>query len=84
MSEVDNSHYTVGGIQPIEYMRCKMTKEQYEGFCLGNVIKYISRCDFKSSKVSDLKKTKQYLDWLIESVESEDEEKPTVKKTKYV
>ena len=77
-----NSHYTVGGIQPIEYMKCKMSKEQYEGFCLGNVIKYISRCDFKDAKVSDLKKAKDYLTWLIESVESEN--KPSEKQTKYV
>lgn len=64
-----NSHYKVGGIQPIEYMKCKMSKEQFEGFCLGNVIKYVSRSDFKGSKISDLKKARDYLNWLIESVE---------------
>lgn len=72
MSELD-AHYKVGGIQPIEYMKCKMSKEQYEGFCLGNVIKYISRCDFKGSKLDDLRKARQYFEWLMESVESVNE-----------
>lgn len=82
MSEL-NAHYKVGGIQPIEYMKLKMSKEQYEGFCLGNVIKYVSRCDFKDSKIDDLKKARQYLDWLIESVETKTMV-PTNPVTKYV
>lgn len=74
MSEY-NSHYKVGGIQPIDYMRCKLSKEQFEGFCLGNVIKYVSRSDYKGSKIADLKKAQDYLNWLIESVELESNSK---------
>jgi hypothetical protein len=65
-----NSHYTVGGIQPIEYMKQKMSKERYEGFCLGNVIKYTSRCEYKGTELNDLYKARDYLNWLIESLES--------------
>ena len=41
-------HYTSNGIEPIEYMRMKMTNEQLQGFCLGNVIKYVSRFQEKN------------------------------------
>lgn len=82
MSE-KNAHYAVGGIQPIEYMKLKMTKEQFEGFCLGNVIKYTSRCQYKDSMLADLHKANDYLNWLIESVES-GVEKETPKSKYYV
>lgn len=58
-------HYRTGGIQPIEYMRLKMSKERYAGFLQGNVIKYISRYEHKGG-VEDLKKAKHYLELLIE------------------
>lgn len=73
-------HYTVGGLQPIEYMKMKMTKEQYEGFLLGNVIKYVNRYPYKNG-LEDLKKAQYYLNALInehganlEPVEYEPEE----------
>lgn len=58
-------HYRIGGIQPIDYMRLKMSKERYAGFLQGNVIKYISRYEHKGG-VEDLKKAKHYLELLIE------------------
>jgi hypothetical protein len=57
-------HYKVGGIEPYEYMRMKLTKEQYEGFLLGNVIKYVSRYQHKNG-VEDLKKAQWYLNELV-------------------
>src|SRR5205085_10458666 len=48
---VDNvnkpAHYTAGGIESIEYMRAKMTPEQFEGFLMGNVLIYIYRYSMK-------------------------------------
>lgn len=32
------------------------------GFCLGNVIKYVLRCDLKGNAVQDLMKARWYLD----------------------
>lgn len=61
-------HYKVGGIEPYEYMKMKMTKEQYEGFLLGNVIKYVSRYQHKNG-VEDLKKAQWYLNELIKENE---------------
>lgn len=67
-AEKDNvrpDHYKVGGIEPIEYMQAKMTKEGFEGFLQGNVIKYVSRYSHKNG-VEDLEKANYYLLRLIE------------------
>lgn len=39
-------------------------------FCLGNVVKYVLRADFKGSKLEDLKKARWYLDREIARIES--------------
>jgi hypothetical protein len=61
------SHY-VGKIECIDYLRDKLTLEEFTGFCMGNVLKYSSRWR-KKDGVQDLKKAKVYLDWAIEAVE---------------
>ena len=62
------SHYINGNIETIDYLKDTLSKEQYEGFCRGNVLKYLSRYPHKNG-VEDLNKAKTYLEWLIESVE---------------
>lgn len=62
------SHYTFGAIEVIDYIRDKMTPEMFQGFCMGNVLKYVSRHKHKNG-VEDLKKANVYLGWLIESEE---------------
>lgn len=62
------SHYTFGKIECIDYIRDKMTPEEFQGFCMGNVLKYVSRHKHKNG-VEDLKKAEVYLKWLIESEE---------------
>lgn len=52
-------HYTHNGIEPIDYI---MTNKL--DFCEGNVVKYISRWKHKNG-VEDLKKARQYIDFLI-------------------
>lgn len=65
---VDNvnspNHYTAGGIETIDYIKAKMTSDQFAGYCTGNILKYISRYPFKNG-VEDLEKAKVYLEWLI-------------------
>jgi hypothetical protein len=50
-------HYTIhpSGIEAIDIT-------QYMGFCLGNVIKYILRADYKGNRLQDLKKAAWYLE----------------------
>lgn len=62
------SHYTFGEIEVIDYIRDKLTPEQFQGYCEGNVLKYVSRWEHKGG-LEDLQKARVYLDWMIESVE---------------
>lgn len=68
---ISPTHYG-GDIQPLELMQSQMSKEEFQGFLKGNVIKYVSRAGkkFGSSEIEDLSKAKRYLDWLIQSVEN--------------
>lgn len=65
------SHYTECGIQPIDYMRANMTQNEFMAYCIGNVIKYVSRYKRKNG-LEDLKKAKVYLDWTIERMSNDD------------
>jgi hypothetical protein len=63
------AHYTVGKIEVIDYLQDKMPPEMFEGFCVGNALKYISRYRFKGG-VADLKKAAWYLNKIIGVKES--------------
>jgi hypothetical protein len=66
------SHYTVGGIEAIDYLRAKMTPEEFAGFCKGNALKYLSRAPYKhGDSLEDLKKAQWYLNRLIAEQEGE-------------
>jgi len=49
-------HYKMGGIETIDFIEAKQF-----GYNLGNVVKYISRADFKGSHYEDLLKARWYL-----------------------
>ena len=55
-------HYNVGKIEVIEYLKDQGLAED---FCIGNVIKYVSRHRHKSNPLEDLKKAMWYLEYLI-------------------
>ena len=63
--QVGGSHYVEKSIQPWQAMEAWMTEDQFRGFLIGNVIKYIARFQDKGGKY-DLEKCKHYLDKLIE------------------
>lgn len=69
---VDNvnspNHYTQGGIESIDYMKAKLSAEAFQGFLHGNVLKYISRSNYKNG-VEDLKKAQWYLNKLVSEIE---------------
>lgn len=62
------SHYTFGEIEVIDYIKDKLTGDEYVGYCMGNVLKYSSRWRHKGG-LEDLKKAQVYLGWAIEAVE---------------
>jgi hypothetical protein len=50
------SHYKVGGIETIDFIEAKQLD-----YHLGNVVKYISRAEYKDEKIENLKKAQWYL-----------------------
>lgn len=77
MSDNINSpkHYQLPGlnIEAIDVIKSVLGDDKFEGYCRGNVIKYILRADAKNG-VEDLKKAKVYLSWEIESKEKANNE----------
>lgn len=66
-------HYTHGEIETIDYIRDKLTKEEFVGYCIGNVMKYTSRYRYKGVK-EDLLKASVYLDWAIDAYAENDDD----------
>lgn len=62
------SHYKTGGIETLDYIKAKLSPEQWQGYLTGNILKYISRYPHKNGK-EDCEKARFYLDKLIESME---------------
>jgi hypothetical protein len=53
-------HYTVGGIETIDFIAAKLTKEEFLGYLKGNVLKYGSRIGNKGAAVLDAGKLGWY------------------------
>ena len=54
---MENAHYKQGKVEVID------TIESYNlNFNLGNAVKYICRCNYKGTKVNDLKKAIWYIE----------------------
>ena len=60
------SHYNFGSIEVIDYIRSTLGEEGCRDFCVGNVLKYVSRAKHKGKPVEDLEKASWYLDYAIE------------------
>ena len=61
-AEMVNSpaHYTVGGIETIDYIQAKLTPDEFRGYLKGNVIKYTSRAQYKEYPEEDIDKMVWY------------------------
>jgi len=66
------NHYTQGGIECIKAIEASMPPDGFQDYCKGNVLKYVWRFRQKNG-LEDLKKARVYLNWMIESVEKEQE-----------
>jgi hypothetical protein len=53
-------HYTAGGIETIDYLRAKLTPDEFRGFCKGSVIKYLSRANLNGNEEQDYAKAAFY------------------------
>lgn len=63
------SHYTYGSIETIDFIESMGLGTD---FCLGNVIKYVSRAGHKGDAVWDLRKARWYLNRAIYELERGD------------
>ena len=61
---VDNvnhpEHYKEGGIETIDFIKAKLTPEEFRGYLKGNVLKYASRAGHKNNAVEDAGKLAWY------------------------
>lgn len=56
----NSTHYDAGGIETVRVIEAKLSKEQFEGFLLGNIIKYSCRANFKENFFRDMEKVHIY------------------------
>jgi hypothetical protein len=54
------AHYTAGNIEVVDFI-----KDQKFNYCEGNVVKYICRYKYKGTPEKDLRKARQYIDFLL-------------------
>jgi hypothetical protein len=61
-------HYKAGGIETIDFLIAKFSKEEIKGYLKGNVLKYLSRAGKKDNEQEDFLKAQWYLNKLVEVV----------------
>ena len=64
------NHYNHYSLETIQAIKAQCTPDEFRGVLKGNVLKYIGRYRFKNG-IQDLEKAKQYLTWLIEFEEEQ-------------
>lgn len=64
-------HYALQGLEPYEAVDLikSSTGNGFEGYCIGNVLKYVIRYKNKNG-IEDLKKARVHLNWVIDYLES--------------
>lgn len=65
-------HYCRGGIETVDIIKAKMPITWFWGYLMGNILKYVTRANYKGSQTEDLKKAAWYLDRLIRELEGDD------------
>jgi hypothetical protein len=61
---VNPSHYRQGSIECIDAIKSALGDDGFQGYCTGNVIKYLFRWKYKNG-LEDLRKAQWYLTELI-------------------
>jgi hypothetical protein len=60
-------HYKVGGIETIDFIRAKLTPDEFRGYLKGNVLKYLTRAGHKGNANEDIDKMVWYASRLKET-----------------
>ena len=61
-----SDYYDVGRMQTIDIIRAKLSREQFIGFLLGNILKYGCRLNWKGDAIRDCEKVGVYQKMLHE------------------
>jgi hypothetical protein len=69
-------HYMLGGIEAIDIIQSRLTKEEYIGYLKGTKLKYDLRYPFKDHPEQDLEKSDWYKNKLLEVTRYDDVENP--------
>ena len=69
-------HYLVGGIEAIDVIKSRLTKEEYIGYLKGTKLKYDLRYPFKDNPEQDLEKSEWYKNKLIAILREEEVDVP--------
>jgi hypothetical protein len=65
-------HYNVGGIEAIDIIESRLTREEFIGYIKGCKMKYDLRYPFKGKLEEDLAKSEWYKNKLIEILRDEE------------
>jgi len=63
-------HYKVGGIEVIDFIKAKLTPDEFRGYLQGNILKYSSRVGYKGDAAEDVGKLIWYANKLQETLPS--------------
>lgn len=61
---ISPSHYKQGEVECIDAIKSSLSREAFQGFLQGNIIKYVWRHKHKN-RLEDLKKAQWYLSLLL-------------------
>jgi hypothetical protein len=64
-------HYLVGGLEAIDIIASRLTKEEFIGYLKGSKLKYDLRYPFKGRPQEDLAKSEWYKNKLVEVLKDE-------------
>ena len=67
---VTPDYYKNDGVETIDYLHAFLTEDEFNGFCKGNIIKYVSRANRKNG-LEDIRKARDYISYLITSMKGE-------------
>ena len=59
----------------IDLIKGSMPSQEYKGFLKGNIIKYITRSEYKGNELLDSRKALWYLEKLVEFLDDNDTER---------
>ena len=65
------AHYKVGGIETIDYIKAKLTPDEFRGYLKGNLLKYSSRIGHKGAAQLDAGKAGWYANALVQAIETQ-------------